>query len=62
MSHSSSQSHKDLIDHFTEAVNARHVHKLDDFLDENVEKISNSKAVYKGIQGAREYYSMEHEA
>ncbi|CAF2829585.1 unnamed protein product [Rotaria sp. Silwood2] len=62
MSHPSSQAHKTLIEHFTEAINERHVHKLDDFLDENVEEILNSKAVYKGIQGAREYYSMEHEA
>jgi predicted ester cyclase len=61
-SHPTSQSHKTLIEHFSEAVNELHVHKLDDFLDENVEKILDSKSVYKGIQGAREYYSMEHEA
>jgi hypothetical protein len=62
MSYSSSQQHKKAIEHFTEAVNQRHVHKLDEFLDENVEKILNSKAVYKGRDGAREYYSIEHEA
>jgi predicted ester cyclase len=62
MSQSISQSHKNIIELFTGAVNERHIHKLDEFLDENVEKISHSKAVYKGIQGAREYYSMEHEA
>lgn len=62
MSHSSSQSHKAIIEHFTEAINQRHVHKLDDYLDENIEKILNSKAIYKGRDGAREYYSMEHEA
>jgi hypothetical protein len=62
MSNSSSQSHKTTIEYFTEAVNKRHIHKLDELLDENIEKILNSKAVYKGRNGAREYYSMEHEA
>ena len=61
MAHSSSQ-HRTVVEHFTEAVNQRHVHKLDNFLDENVEKILNSKVIYKGRDGAREYYSMEHEA
>jgi len=62
MSNSSSQSHKTTIEYFTDAVNKRHIHKLDELLDENIEKILNSKAVYKGRNGAREYYSMEHEA
>jgi predicted ester cyclase len=62
MPHTSSQAHKTLIEHFTTAVNHCHINKLDDFLDENVEKISHSKAIYKGIQGAREYYTMQHEA
>jgi predicted ester cyclase len=62
MSYPSSELHKAVIENFTDAVNQRHIHKLNDFLDENIEKILNSKAVYKGRDGAREYYSMEHEA
>src|SRR5262249_55621952 len=61
-SHPASQSHKILIEHFTESVNKRHVHKLDDFLDENVEKILNSKSVYKGIPSRRSSYIMKHQA
>ena len=54
--------HKKTVDHFTQIVNSRHVHHLDQVLEENVEKIENSKVAFKNIQGAREYYSMEHEA
>ncbi len=62
MTHLPSQVHKTIVEHFTDAVNQGHIHRLDEFLDENIEKILNSKAVYKGRNGAREYYSMEHEA
>lgn len=62
MPYPSSEAHKAIVEHFTDAVNQCHIHKLDDFLDENVEKTLNSKAVYKSRNGAREYYSMKHEA
>jgi hypothetical protein len=57
-----SDLHKDIIEQFIQTVNGRHVNHLEKVLDENVEKYSDSKILYKNIQEAREYYSMEHEA
>ncbi|CAF1016932.1 unnamed protein product [Rotaria sp. Silwood1] len=57
-----SDSYKKTVEQFTKIVNARHVHHLDNVLEENVEKIENSKVAYQNICEAREYYSMEHEA
>ncbi|CAF1394292.1 unnamed protein product [Rotaria sordida] len=57
-----SDSYKKTVEQFTEIINARHVNHLDKVLEENVEKSENSKVIYKNIEEAREYYSMEHEA
>ncbi|UJR29544.1 hypothetical protein I4U23_010761 [Adineta vaga] len=57
-----SGSHKSTVEQFTQIVNARHVNHLEKVFDVNVTKQENTKTVFKHLQEAREYYSMEHEA
>ncbi len=56
------ESQRKTVEQFTEFVNSHHVHHLHKVLEDNVEKQDNSKIVYKNLNEAREYYSMEHEA
>jgi transcriptional regulator of heat shock response len=59
MSQSSNQSHKSIVEQFADAVSNRQVNKLDNFLEADVQKTTNSKVVYKNIQEAQDYYSKE---
>ena len=42
-----SGSHKKTVDKFTDIVNDRHVHHLEQVLEENVEKHENKKIIYR---------------
>jgi len=59
MSQSSNQSHKSIVEQFADSVSSRQVSKLDNFLEADVQKTTNSEVIYKNIQEAQDYYSKE---
>ncbi len=59
MSQPSNQSHKSIVDKFTEAVSNRQINKLNNLLEDDVQKTTDSKVIYKNIQEAQDYYSKE---
>jgi hypothetical protein len=59
MSQSSNQSHKSIVQKFSEAVSSHQINNLDHFLEDDVQKTTDSKVIYKNIQEAEDYYSKE---
>ncbi|CAF0790696.1 unnamed protein product [Adineta steineri] len=53
-------SHKNTIEQFANAVNGNHLDNLDKYLDSNVQKTVDSKAVYNNLKEAHDYYTKEH--
>lgn len=57
-----SQSRKSVIEKFIESINNPKVKNLDQFLEDDVQKTSNSKIVYNNIKEAQEYYKKEQDS